>query len=88
MDQEDHKMTQAEWQLFNHLKKLDRTIEQNRYYCYCGHSVAILPKEERIFCTHCGHWVYKDEEKQRKNIEQIKKEEFRNKVKEWIRNAL
>lgn len=88
MDQEDHKMTQAEWQLFNHQKKLDRAIELNRYYCYCGHSVAILPKEERIFCTHCGHWVYKDKEKQRKNIEQIKKEEFRNKVKEWIRNAL
>ena len=88
MDQKDHEMTHKEWQLFNRLKKLDKTIEQNRYYCYCGHSVTIFPNEERIFCTHCGHWVYKDKEKQRKNIEQIKKEEFRNKVRERIKNAL
>lgn len=88
MDSQEHKMTSYEWQLFNHQKKIDKFWERQRHYCYCGHSVAILPKEERTFCTHCGHWVYKDIRKQRKNIQRIKMEEFRNKVKEALRNAL
>ena len=88
MDSEEYKMTKREWEMFNHQKKLDRFWEDNRYYCQCGHSVNILPKEERTFCEYCGHWVYKDARKQRKNIQRIKAENFRNKLKEAIRNAL
>lgn len=88
MDTEDYKMNQYEWQLFNHQVKIDRFWEKHRHYCYCGHSVAILPKEDRTFCTHCGHWVYKNRRKQKKNIERIKMEEFRHKVREALRNAL
>lgn len=99
MDSEDHKMTPGEWQLFNHQKKLDKVIEKNRYYCYCGHSVTILPKESRVFCTHCGHWIYKDKRKQRENIKRIEKEnqeklarikrdKFKNQLKEIIKNAI
>ena len=74
MDSQEHKMTANEWKLFNHQKKLDKVWEKNRYYCHCGHSVAILPKEERTFCTYCGHWVYKNKRKQKQNIKRIEKE--------------
>lgn len=39
----------------------------------CGHS--ILPIKERILCTHCGYWVYKNEqvEFRYKTLENIKK---------------
>lgn len=56
----DHKMTKSEWKSFNYQKKLDKVYEDNRFYCLCGHSVAILPNEKRVLCTHCGHWVYRD----------------------------
>lgn len=99
MDSADHKMTAAEWKYFNHQKKLDRVIEKNRYYCYCGHSVTILPKESRVFCTYCGHWIYKDKRKQKQNIKRIekenqerlariKRERFKNQLKESIKNAI
>lgn len=77
----DHKMSSKEWFMFNRQKKLDKFIEDNRYYCYCGHSVKIIPIASRVFCRHCGHWVYKDEKKQEENIKKIKMEEFRNKLK-------
>lgn len=71
----DYKMTSNEWQMFNHQVKLDKYRELNRYYCYCGHSVVILPKGSRVFCRHCGHWVYKDKKKQNANIKKIQLEE-------------
>lgn len=75
MDSQEYKMTSNEWMMFNHQKKLDKIIEDNRYYCYCGHSVKILPKENRVLCSYCGHWVYKDKRKQAQNIRKIIKEE-------------
>lgn len=74
MDCKEWSMTKDEWQMFNYQKKLDKVVEQNRFYCYCGHSVRILPSEERIFCTYCGHWVYRDRNKQKANCKRIKKE--------------
>ena len=71
----DHKMSQNEWIMFNHQKKLDKLIEDNRYYCYCGHSIVIRPKFQRKLCNHCGHWVYKDKRKQNANIKKIQLEE-------------
>jgi len=99
MDSADHKMTHQEWKLFNYHKKLDRFIETNRYYCYCGHSVTIPPTKKRIICTHCGYWIYRDIDKQiekAKSIEKenqeklarIKRERFKNQLKEKIVNAI
>lgn len=59
----DHSMTHEEWRTFNHDKKKFKSLAENRYYCYCGHSVVINPKETRVLCTYCGHWVYKDKQK-------------------------
>ena len=87
MDSEEYKMSSNEWQMFNHQKKSDKFYEKNRYYCLCGHSVVIFPKEIRVFCTYCGHWVYKDKRKQRKNVERIKQEDFRHKVKKNIKKV-
>lgn len=81
----EHKMTSNEWMMFNHQKKIDKVYEKNRFYCICGHSVAIMPKTTRVFCTYCGHWVYRDKRKQKKNIERIKKENFKNEVKKNIK---
>lgn len=74
MDFKEWSMTKDEWQMFNHQKKLDKVVEQNRFYCYCGHSVRILPSEERVFCNYCGHWIYRDQKKQEQNCKRIKKE--------------
>lgn len=73
MDSDEHKMTTNEWIMFNHQKKVDRVYEDNRYYCYCGHSVVIPPRGHRVLCSHCGFWVYKDKDKQKQNIQKIKK---------------
>ena len=95
MDQE-HLMTRDEWETFNHDNKIFKSLAERRYYCYCGHSVTINDRETRVFCTHCGHWVYKDESKQKENIKNIQLEEqkkqtqkkmeyFRNRMKEVLK---
>lgn len=97
MDKE-HQMTRGEWQMFNHQKKIDKLFENNRYYCRCGHSVVILPKETRTFCSFCGHWVYKDKKAQKENIKRIekenqekiarfRKEKFKTLLRERLKNA-
>lgn len=83
----DHEMSVSEWQMFNHDKKLFNTLEPNRYYCKCGHSVLITPSQERAFCSWCHYWVYKDKTKQEiyeKEIQQreekLKSYEFRKEL--------
>lgn len=80
----DHKMTSNEWLNFNLQKKKDKVYELNRFYCYCGHSVVIRPTKIRTWCNYCGHWVYREKDKQEENIERIKMEEFRNKLKKEV----
>lgn len=43
-------------------------------YCPCGHSVAIPNKVDRVLCTWCGKWVYKN-----------KQTEFRYKLQEQLK---
>lgn len=75
MDQ-DHKMNPNEWRMFNTDKKMFDFISNNRFYCTCGHSVIISPKETRILCRHCGEWIYRD-----------KKEMFKSRLKGKMKNA-
>lgn len=56
-------MTREEWATFKNDNKRFKSLASSRYYCYCGHSVIINPKETRVLCTHCGHWVYKDKQR-------------------------
>lgn len=80
----DYKMTSNEWLIFNRQKKKDDVFNEHRYYCYCGHSVVIRPVKERTWCDHCGHWIYRDKKKQEQNIQRIKMEQFRNKLKKEV----
>ena len=44
--------------------------------CKCGHTFLMFDKEPKKLCTNCGTYYYKD-----------KKLEFKNKLKEKLRNA-
>ena len=87
----DHFMTPNEWKAFNHDKKLFNTLEKNRYYCKCGHSVIITPKYEKAFCDYCHRWIYKDEEKQKEydlkveqEIQRLKNYQFRKEMRKRL----
>ena len=71
----DWKMNKREWSMFNHDIKMFNELEQNRYYCRCGHSVTISKSQPRIFCQWCKRWVYKDPDLQKEYDEKMKIEE-------------
>ena len=41
-------------------KKRYEIIREHSKYCKCGHTV-ILYNVDRVLCSWCGHWVYKDD---------------------------
>ena len=44
-------------------KKMDRmfkTYTDNSYKCRCGHSVAIAKNCEKIICSHCGKYIFRE----------------------------
>ncbi len=65
----------------DHSNKIDikrnNALRQISYYCKkCGHTVLIA-NVDRIICSHCGHWVYKND-----------KIEFAYKMKEKMKEGL
>lgn len=42
--------------------------------CNCSHTMLLTNKKERIICSHCGYWVYRD-----------KKTEMKYKLKELLK---
>ncbi len=54
-------------------KRLEHFTKQS-VKCKCGHTV-FLNTHERLICTFCGHWVYKNDkiEFKYKMLENIKK---------------
>lgn len=59
--------------------KLESELAKYKRYCKCGHSMIITPvaKHNRVMCTWCGAWIYKNdfEEFKDKLNKNIKKEE-------------
>lgn len=56
---------------FKTMVLLDEDRAKHKRYCYCGHSV-VLPdnsKANKVLCTHCGRYIYKN-----------KKEEFKDRL--------
>lgn len=48
------------------VKKLATAQTENRKLCkVCGHS-RLLGNQDRVICNHCGHWIFKDEETEKK----------------------
>ena len=41
-------------------KKFFNDMSSISVYCKCGHSVQIYSKTDRLLCTWCGKWVYKN----------------------------
>lgn len=42
------------------VKKIEKERSNYKVTCKCGH-VVVLARADRVLCTHCGYWVYKDE---------------------------
>lgn len=58
-------------------KQDDRRFEEyskGRVVCSCGHTMFLPNKVDRLICTWCGCWVYKNEQiKFRYQLEQTMK---------------
>lgn len=56
--------------------KLLNELAKYKRYCKCGHSMIITPtaKHNKIMCTYCGAWIYKN------NFE-----EFKDKLKKKLK---
>ncbi|MEE0137739.1 hypothetical protein [Fusobacterium ulcerans] len=55
-------------------KEMDRmfkTYTDNSYKCSCGHTIAIAKSCEKIVCSYCGRYVFRE-----------KKDEFKYRLKE------
>ena len=47
---------------FEEQKKLDNFIKKNlNRKCECGHSINFI-NSDKIICTHCGKYVFKNKE--------------------------
>ncbi len=56
---------------YKEIEKLRSIMSYHRTLCKCGHSVLIPPELDKIICTWCGNYIFKD-----------KKEEFKYRLKE------
>lgn len=76
----DYYMTPEEWLGFNRDTRMFKEYSNNRYYCKCGHSVAIPNSMEKIMCSWCKNYVYKDEDKQKEYDLKNKKAYFKKEL--------
>ena len=70
-----YQLSKGQIRAFYEDTKMFNNLMTCRYYCKCGHSVTITPKQERTFCDWCRHWVYKDPVEQQKYDEMMKERE-------------
>lgn len=83
----DYYMSSDEWTSFKKDTRMFKELNNNRYYCKCGHSVIIGRSFEKTLCTWCNHYVYKDkqlqEEYDKKVLDQenkIKRDKFKKEL--------
>ena len=53
----------------DHRKHLDYMVK-----CKCTHTILFTGIKDRLICSHCGHWVYKN-----------KRTELKYRIKELLR---
>lgn len=70
-----HKLDNGYKQRYNkyEMDKLFKHFTDNTYKCTCGHSITLLYPEDKIICSYCGKYVFKN-----------KKEEFKYRLKEML----
>ena len=81
-------LTRAQWKAFYNDTKLFNSLVGCRYYCRCGHTVIITPKQDRAMCDWCNNWVYKDPVEQQKHDAILKERESLLKFKKEMRKYL
>lgn len=84
----DYHMTSSEWAMFNKQKKIDKVFNDNRYYCKCGHSMAIMPNTINKICSNCNRLVFRDKELQEIYDREMKNREKKMKFKKEMRKYL
>lgn len=60
---------------FKQLHKEEDVFNRFKVKCKCSHTIIIPKTCDRVICSHCGYWVYKD-----------KKTEIRYKLKEIMKD--
>lgn len=70
-----HKIDEGHAPRFNK-KQMDKMFDvygQNTYTCSCGHRISIAKSCEKVVCSYCGRYVFRD-----------KKDEFKYRMKEVL----
>ena len=52
---------------FGDIRKLHEAMIKIRVKCKCGHSIVVPPKIDRVICSWCKNYVYKDPKEQFKH---------------------
>ena len=50
---------------YKSLKEIERSSTKQLKYmrkCKCSHSILFTGRKDRLLCSHCGHYVYKDKQ--------------------------
>ena len=57
------------------MDKMPSNYRKNTYKCKCGHSIVIAYNCEKVVCSYCGNYVFKN-----------KKDEFKYRMRERIKD--
>lgn len=68
-------MKRTNYLSYKDIEKITQRATNHKVKCKCGHSVVVTNKYDRVICSWCGNWVYKDKkaEFKYKMMKEIKK---------------
>lgn len=52
--------TRNKYKTFREIEKEDRIFGNYKVKCKCSHVVLFTRGKDRIICSHCGNYIYKD----------------------------
>ena len=72
------------------IHKVDICLIEYKRKCTCGHTQIVAPaspnKSEWVLCTYCSARLYRDKQKQAAHDKKVAQENFRMKMKEYMKN--
>lgn len=45
---------------FKEVEKYHNKLQENKHKCKCGHTVYIASNKDKVLCSWCHRYVYKD----------------------------
>lgn len=63
-----------QYKSFQEIVRDSHKIQDYMIKCKCSHTMLFTGNKDRLCCSHCGNWVYKD-----------KKTEIKYKIKEYLK---